>query len=279
MADLKDQKTIADYGIGLGTYKLNGKLCIDIVCSGLKMGYRLIDTAVLYKNHAEIGEGIKQSGIDRKLLFISSKIHDSTQKAQKKDKDAICNSVKQILKELHITYLDQLLLHSAVKNTYLASWKILEELKAKGFVINIGVSNFRVDELENILKHCVIKPYVNQIEVSPFCTRDRLVNFCKQNGITVQAFGSLTTGRRLNDPNLVLYAEMLNVKPAFLLLYWAIKKGYVIIPKSDNEVHLVENLNVNDNMITERDKIQLVMDELDKLNEHYYTIWKHADKE
>lgn len=278
MTDIKEHKAIVDYGIGIGTYKLTGKICVDIVCVGLKMGYRLIDTAVLYKNHMEIAEGIKQSGIDRKLLYISSKIHDSTQKAQKKDKNAIYNSVIQILNELQITYLDQLLLHSAVKNTYLSSWKIMEELKANGLVINIGVSNFRIDELKNILKQCVIKPYVNQIEVSPFCTRECLVNYCKQNGIVVQAYGSLTVGRRLNDHMLIKYAEMLNVKPSFLLLYWAIRKGYIIIPKSDNENHLIENLKVSENMIICRDNISIVMEELDKLNENYYTIWKHADK-
>lgn len=277
---MADHASLSNYGIGLGTYKLTGQHCSEIVCSALKMGYRLIDTAVLYKNHIEIREGIARSGVNREDIYISSKIHDSTQKAQKQQKDAIRNSVEQILKELGITYLDQLLLHSAVQNCYLESWEILECLKQEGIVRNIGISNFRVDELEHLLSQCKIKPHVNQFEVSPFCTRDRLVSFCKQNGIIIQAYGSLTVARRLNDPKLISCSEILRVKPAFMLLYWALKKGYVIIPKSETEIHLMENFNVYEQMIDgDYNKIQNVIDELDKLNESYYTIKKHGDKD
>lgn len=256
--------------IGLGTYKLIGEDCIRIISQAIKCGYRTIDTAVLYKNHKEICEGIKLSKIDRSELYISSKIHDSTQKNGK-----IIESVEEILAELETDYLDQLLLHSAVKNKYLNAWKQLERLYKEGKVKHIGVSNFHVNELEDLLSHCEIKPYLNQFEISPFCTRKNLVKYCFDNDIKVQAYGSLTVGRKLADPNLAKIAAKLNVTPQYILLKWAMQKGYYIIPKSECYEHLTQNLMPGDK--SNPDIPSICMDELDELNEDYYTINKHRD--
>jgi diketogulonate reductase-like aldo/keto reductase len=266
--------------IGIGTYKLLGNSCTHIVRKAIENGYRVIDTAELYNNHLAIRDGIILSQIDRDKLYISSKIHDKTQKQQKNNKNTIRDAVIKILDELGTNYLDQLLLHSAVKNRYVDSWLILEELVKEGLVRNIGVSNFRIDELENILQICSIKPCVNQFELSPFCTRERLVKMCKQNNILVQAYGSLTVGRRLDDVNILNLAHMLRITPAHLLLFWALKKGFCIIPKADTEEQLIENLNVGVTFaqINDNEQIDYVMGELDKLNESYYTIKKHIDK-
>ncbi|AYV76580.1 MAG: aldo/keto reductase [Terrestrivirus sp.] len=260
---------------GVGTYKLLGDRCIDIVTQALRIGYRTIDTAVLYKNHEQIREAIKRSGIPRSELYISSKIHDSDQKSGK-----IFESVEIILIELGITYLDQLLLHSAVEGKYIESYKQLEKLQELGLVRNIGVSNFRIDELEILLSKIESgeikqKPFVNQFEVSPFCTRDELVTFCKNHGIKIQAYGSLTVGRKFNDERLSAICTKVKMNPCDLLLQWGLQKGYYLIPKSETEQHLKENFaSKNKNNVLD----DSIMKELDDLNESYYTIRKHRDK-
>ena len=265
--------------IGIGTYKLIGEECTQIIKCAIDCGYRVIDTAELYQNHTAIRQAIAISNIDRNNLYISSKIHDKTQKKQKINNNAIRDAVVQILADLGLTYLDQLLLHSAVKNRYLESWKILEELVKEGLVINIGLSNFRIAELNNILQICSIKPFINQFELSPFCTRTELVNMCRDNNIIIQAYGSLTVGRKLNNIHLINLAELLQIKTSDLLLFWALKKGYYIIPKPDNEEQLAENFNIGRKfeLVNRNAQIDYVMDELDKLNESYYTIKKHGD--
>ena len=264
--------TLSNCGVGIGTYKLTGATCSDIVCNALIMGYRMIDTAVLYKNHSDIKLAIEKSGISRNNIYISSKIHDNTQKEQNDNNNAIRDSVMSILKELGTDYLDQLLLHSPVKHKFIPSWKILEELYNEKIIRFIGVSNFRIHELELLLQNCKIPPYVNQIELSPFCTRNSLVSFCSSHGIIVQAYASLTVGRRLNDANLIAIAQSLNISPASLLLSWALHKNYYIIPKADNIKHLYENINVSSIKLDNS-----VIENLDALNECYYTIKKHSD--
>jgi diketogulonate reductase-like aldo/keto reductase len=264
--------------LGLGTYRLEGQQCVDFVVHAIKSGYRMIDTAMLYANHREIGRALKYveqcMGISRRDIFISSKIHDKVQKTGQ-----IQDSVKEILRELDIEYLDQLLLHSPIKNKFVKAWKCMEEVQMQGLVRCIGVSNFKISDLNLLMKHCVVRPSINQIELSPFCTRKNLVQCTRDHGIAIQAWGSLTAGKRLNDVNLRHIVDQYNdsmhmqVESSDLLLKWAQQSGYSVVPKPDSICHIDMNQSCQ--------SIPVIPDELmvrlDALNENYFTIKKHGD--
>ena len=173
------------------------------------------------KNHPDIYQGIVISGIDRDEIYISTKIHDKTQKSA-----TIREEVMTILKELNTTYLNQVLLHSPVKNRFIESWKELEKLQKEGLIINIGVSNFRVSNLEHLLQNCQVRPFVNQFEVHPFCTREKLVTFCQKENIQVQAYSSLVVGRKFDDPKLMELSDRTEMAMYELLLLWQLQSVY-----------------------------------------------------
>lgn len=228
--------------IGFGTYRIKDK---DIIKSALQIGYRTLDTAILYKNHNIISQAIKESNIPRNQLFIISKISSKSQKSNK-----ILDDYQDMIR--NFGYIDLILLHAPVKNKYIESWKILEDLYLEKKVRYIGVSNFRIFELEE-LKKCRVKPYLNQIEVNPYCTRTKLVKYCQDNGIIIQAYSSLKN--KIGD----ISAEK--------LLKWALYKGYYIIPMSSNREHMKQNLNIKGEDL----------DILDKLNRDFYTISYYKD--
>lgn len=258
--------------IGLGTYKLLGDKCIGIISDALIIGYRTIDTAVLYNNHTSIKYGIYRSGISRKEIHLTSKINNETQKTGK-----IKESIDEILKELGTDYLDHLLLHSPIDNLILSSWKMLEEAYNAKKVLHIGVSNFESNDLDILLKNSTVKPYINQFEISPFNTRDGLVKYCNENNIKIQAYGSLTRNKKLNENKFKNICEKINknlsekISCCQILLKWALQSGYCVIPKTENIDHLRENLqcqNLND---INNEQIE----ELNELNINFYTIPKY----
>jgi diketogulonate reductase-like aldo/keto reductase len=257
--------------IGFGTYKITGETCINIVEQALLDGYRTIDTATLYRNHPDIAEGIKKSNIRRQDIFLISKIHI---------KDIMDDNTEQafykIIKELDTDYLDMLLLHAPKsKEKNVKSWKILEELCEKKLVKYIGVSNYRVNELEEILEICTIKPFVNQIELSPFNTRIKLVQFCQKHNIIIQAYSSLTKGNKLKSYSVMALAIKYNITVAQLLLRWAHQHNYYVIPKTINKIHLKENLQIINADFSNLSDIDMKL--LDSCNEDYYTITYYRD--
>lgn len=255
--------------IGFGTYRLKDKkTTILYIKQALQLGYRTIDTAVLYENHEYIAHAIQESNINRRDLFIISKIHNNDQIAGK-----IRESYSGIIKYFD-GYVDLLLLHSPVKNKFIESWKILEQLYLEKKVRYIGVSNFRIHELEQILSICQIKPFLNQIEISPFCTRKELTDFCFKNNILIQAYGSLTNTKKINDQKLqdiknCISSDLgIDLSAAQILLKWALQKNYYIIPKSTNIIHMQENLCAADI----KNFNNAHMRSLDLLNESFHTI-------
>lgn len=257
------------FSIGLGTYKLDKETAYLITKKALELGYRHIDTAALYKTEEPIGRAIKDSDVDRSEIFITTKvwIRDII-------KDKIVKSVKRSLKLLQTDTIDLLLLHAPIRDKLEESWKEMEKIffgEVEGVhVRHIGVSNYTIEDLERIDSFCRVKPFTNQIEVTPFLQRRKLVDHCLKNNIIVTAHTSLTKGEKLDHPLLCTMAEKYEVTPAQILLVWGIIKGLKIIPRTSNIDHLIENYN-SVNLIIKEEDIQL----LDTLEEGFSTHPKY----
>lgn len=231
--------------IGLGTYKLNGNICTTIVEKALRIGYRTIDTADLYKNHCEISQGIKNSEVSRDEICLISKI-----KLQDIKKNRIKESIDKIIKELDINSIDIILLHGPLeKNKNISSWKSLMEIKNNNIVDQIGVSNYSIQDIENITSSTSFseQPYLNQIELHPYNinTRKQLVSYCKNKNIIMQAYCGLVGGEKMNDIKLIEIAKKYNISIPQLLLKWGLNNGFYQIPKTSNMDHLKENISSN----------------------------------
>ena len=255
--------------IGLGTYKLQDEECVLMVKNAIEKGYRTIDTAVLYKNHESIASGIKESGIDVKELYISSKIGKQSQINGK-----IRETLIEILSELKIKSINQILLHEPVVSNLLSNWRILEECQKEGLVLNIGVSNFRVPELKYLLENCRIRPYINQFEVHPYCTRQELVSYCLRERILIQAYSSLVVGRKFSDMKLKTLSDSSEIPMYKLLLGWGLGKNFYVIPKPLTITELMQNIE----LLKEEPLDSKLIQNLDTFNENYYTIYKHRDQ-
>jgi diketogulonate reductase-like aldo/keto reductase len=180
--------------VGLGTYKLDGLKCTQIVKSGLELGYRLIDTAQLYQNQEFISDGIKLSGIPRTDIFVTSKIHNSNIRKLK-----IVESVEQIKKQLDTDYIDLILLHNPVKN-YEKAWEELIRCKEHYNIRYIGVSNFSQPYLDKIIENTGFIPWLSQIELNIFNHQKDLIEYNNSKGIITQAHTTLTRGNLLYEP-------------------------------------------------------------------------------
>ncbi len=251
---------------GLGTYKLkkdNDEAYLSVK-KALELGYRHIDTAALYNNEESVGRAIKDSGISREEIFITTKIQRADiWKGEKR----MIRSINRSLKKLDVDYIDQVLLHAPIEEKLLESWQILEKIYKDGKIRHIGVSNYKIEHLKIILKDCKIKPYTNQIECSPFLVRHDLVNFCKNNNIKVVAHSSLTKGEKFDDPLINEIATKYDKSPACILIMWGLFKGFTIIPRTCNVDHLIENYgcSISSNFLVEQD-----IERLDKLDEHQF---------
>ena len=229
---------------GLGTYKLDKNIVYDITYKALNLGYTHIDTAQLYRNEKEIGRAIQN--INRNKIFITTKIMI---KNIEKGEQKMIKSVIKSLCDLNTDYIDLLLLHGPTSNNN--SWKTMEKIqngeidKLKNKIRFIGVSNYNVQELQEILKTCVIKPYANQFECSPFLINNRreLINFCNDNGIKIIAHSCLTKGMKLDTDILTLIANKYKISTASLLIKWALHNNLYVIPRTSKEEHLEENIN------------------------------------
>ena len=251
--------------IGFGTYRLLGDICVKSVETALITGYRHIDTAQLYRNEAEVGIGIKNSGIPRDQLFITTKICFKMMEA---GKEAMKLSVQESLNKLDISYIDLLLLHAPLDN-YISNWRDLIDIQQElgnNVIRYIGVSNFGQEHLTNIIPFKV--PYANQFEVSPFWQRDELISFCLKNKIKPVAHSSLVKGELFSDPSLAKIANALSISPSKLLLSWAYTKTLYIVPRSSNPAHILENF-------TPITLSSATLDQLKSLNRKYATHPKY----
>lgn len=229
--------------IGLGVYKASsGGETYRAVLSALQLGYRLIDTAQVYGNEADVGAAVRDSGIPREEVFVTSKVWRANW-----GYNAALNSIKASLLALGTGYIDLMLLHAPGEpHTRAETWKACEDAVAKGWVRSIGVSNFGIEHIDRLVANGGAMPAVNQIEVSPFLQRQEIVHSCHRKGIAVQAYSPLSKGTMLNDPRIVGLAEELGRTPAQILLRWSIQRGLVPLPKSVSPARQAENLDVED---------------------------------
>ena len=237
--------------LGLGTWFIGDDQAAQAVYTAAKLGYRLIDTAQAYGNQRGVGEGVRCSGVPREELFVASKVA-----AELKTYDAAARSIDETLEKMGLDYLDQMIIHSPqpwsefrVEKRYfeenIAVWRALEDAQAAGKVRVIGVSNFLKDDLENLLGSCRVRPMVNQILLHISNTDLGLVEFCRDQGIQVEAYSPIAHGEALKNPAIAALAKKYGVSAAQLCIRYAIELGTVALPKTANPDHMADNADVD----------------------------------
>lgn len=250
--------------IGFGVWKIPFNQTVKVVTDAIKNHYRLIDTAKQYGNEEQVGQGIKDSGIERKQLFLTTKIFNGDQG----DFDKLRNAFNEQLKKLGTDHVDLLLLHWPVFNKYIESWRALEAIYNDGQARAIGVCNFDVDHLQKLMDHANIMPMVNQIEFNPRIHQPDTVAFCQDNHIQLEAWSPLGNGQLLNSPVINKIAKEHGKSPAQVIIRWELQQGFIVIPKSIHEERMRENRDVYD--------FELDADEMEAiamLDEEKHSIW------
>lgn len=242
---------------GLGVFKVqDGSEVIESVKAAIKNGYKSIDTAAIYKNEEGVGQGIRESGVSREELFITTKVWNSDQ-----GYESTLQAFETSLDKLGLDYLDLYLIHWPGKDKYKSTWKALEKLYKDGRVRAIGVSNFQIHHLQDLISDAEIKPMVNQVEYHPHLAQNDLLAFCQKEGIQLEAWSPLKQGQLLSDPTINEIAEKYQKSAAQIILRWDLQNNVVTIPKSIKEQRIVENANIFDFELTNED-----MDKINGLN-------------
>lgn len=238
--------------IGFGTFMLGGEACKNAVAAAIQSGYRMIDTAEAYGNERAVGEGIKQSGMDRRALFLVIKVNfKSYENAEQ--------TVMRSLQDLQTDYLDLLLLHWPFANYY-AAWRALEKLYAGGSVRAIGVSNFEPDRLLDLIAYNQTVPAVDQIETNLYCQRSVERSWMDKKQVAHMAYAPLGQGKRsemFSEPAVLALAEKYRKTPAQILLRFLTQKGIAVIPRSARPEHIRENFALLDFALTEEELTRL----------------------
>ena len=243
--------------LGLGVYKTEDSEAETAINAAVKAGYRLIDTASVYKNEESVGKAIAKCGIPRKDLFITSKVWNTAQRLGDID-----GAFYRSLERLKLDYVDLYLIHWPVPGCYLGTWQALEKILDSGRALYIGVSNFQIHHLEELKKVSGIIPAVNQIECHPLCYPKELIEYCESEGIQVQAYAPLARGAYFDNDVMCVLATKYARTPAQIGLRWAIQKGISVIPKSVHPDRIASNGNVFDFTIEDED--MAIIDTLDE---------------
>ncbi|MBG9543479.1 glyoxal reductase [Cytobacillus firmus] len=238
---------------GLGVYKVDKGLQIEnTVKDAINIGYRLIDTAAFYENEEGVGKAIKESGVPREELFITTKVWNTDQ-----GYDQTLNAFNNSLKKMELDYIDLYLIHWPVKEKYLETWRALEKLYKDGKARAIGVSNFQIHHLKDILENSSEKPAVNQVELHPLLSQKELRAFCGEHNIKVQAWSPIARGRVLEDSDIKEIAKRRGKSAAQIILRWHLQNGIMVIPKSVKKDRLRENADIFDFELTEDEMRQM----------------------
>lgn len=246
--------------IGYGTYKCTDGSDERVVRMALEAGYRMLDTAAAYKNEVYVGRAIKESGIPREEIFLTSKVWKTELGYEKTKK-----SFEESLERLQTDYLDLFLLHwpkpSADSKDWIEldreSWGALEELYSQKKVRAIGVSNFLPHHLKPLLAHAGVRPMVNQLELHVGYMQEAAVKYCKEKGIQVEAWSPLGRRRVLEEPVVIEEAQKYNVPPAQFLLKFLLQQDICVVPKASSMERMRQNLEVPDISISEEDMYML----------------------
>ncbi|MFD4815938.1 aldo/keto reductase [Peribacillus butanolivorans] len=245
--------------LGFGVFKVkNGSETVESVKKAIEVGYRSIDTAAVYENEEGVGQAIRESGISREELFITSKVWNTDQ-----GYETTLQAFDDSLKRLGLEYLDLYLIHWPGKDKYLETWKALEKLYNEGKVKSIGVSNFHVRHLEKLLANSEIKPVVNQIELHPLLTQVEIRDYCEKHDIKVEAWSPLGRGSLIEEPTINHIAKKHGKSSAQVLIRWHLQHEIVVIPKSITASRIEENAQVFDFSLSLNE-----MNQIDALNKN-----------
>lgn len=239
--------------LGLGVFQVEeGSELIQAVKSAIAHGYRSIDTAAIYQNETGVGQAIKEAlqenNLSREELFVTSKVWTADMGYEE-----TIAAYEASLAKLGLEYLDLYLIHWPVQGKYKETWRALETLYKEGRVKAIGVSNFQIHHLEDVMKDAEIKPMVNQVELHPYLSQQALLSFCKEQGIQLEAWSPLMQGQLLDQPVLKQIAAKYGKSVAQVIIRWDLQRGIITIPKSTKEHRIIENVDVFDFQLTEED--------------------------
>lgn len=243
--------------LGYGVWRVEDDLATTTVAKAIEVGYRSIDTAMIYKNEVGVGNAIKEASVPREELFITTKVWNTDQGYE--------NTLKafdESLERLGLDYIDLYLIHWPTPrfDQYIDTYKALEKLYHDGRVKAIGVCNFEIDHLERLLKECEVVPVLNQVECHPYLTQTELKEFCAKHNIFVEAWSPLEQGGEvLKDEVVVKIAESHGKSPAQVVLRWHLQNNSIVIPKSVTPSRIEENFNVFD--------FELTQDEMNAIHE------------
>jgi len=244
--------------LGLGTYKTpDGPPVERAVTAALETGYRCVDTASFYGNEAGIGRALAGCAVPRKELFITTKVWNSEQ-----GHGPALEAFERSVEKLGLDYLDLYLIHWPVRGLFMETWRALEELYRREKVKAIGVSNFLVHHLEELLGRCEVPPMVKQVEMHPLFYQKELADYFREKNILVQSWAPLSRGVLFDDPVVTGMAARRGRTPAQVLLRWGLQHGFAVIPKSTDPKRIVSNADVFDFTLT--DDEMAALDGLDR---------------
>lgn len=250
--------------LGLGMYRSpKGQKSVSSVLYALEFGYRHVDTAALYNNEREVGDAVKESGVPRDQIFITTKLWNDDH-----GYDKALRAFDKSMKELNLDFIDLYLIHWPVPDKRKDSWKALQKIYQDGRCRSIGVSNYLIRHLDELLSETDASPVVNQVEFSPFLYQKELLEYCRSRNILLEAYSPLTKGKRLNDKNVRKIANKYGKTSAQILIRWGLQHDIVVLAKSNRVERIEENGSVFDFEIDAED-----MRFLDSLDENYRTSW------
>jgi 2,5-diketo-D-gluconate reductase A len=240
--------------LGFGVFKVPPEQTEDVTRTALEVGYRHVDTAQMYQNEKGVGEAVRDSGLAREDVFVTSKISNKHH-----TRDDILASFDGSLEELGFEQLDLVLVHWPLPTVrdFVVAWQAMEEIYASGRARAIGVSNFQVPHLRRLAQETTVTPAVNQIEVHPYLTNDEVRSYGAEHGIATEAWSPIAQGKVLDDPTIVRIAERLERTPAQVTLRWHLQRGDIVFPKSVTRSRVEENFALFDFELSDTDMTDL----------------------
>ncbi len=240
--------------LGLGVYKVDQADAVQLMREAIEVGYRRIDTAALYGNEVEVGQGIRESGLDREEIFVTTKIWNDRQGF-----DESLRAIDESLSRLDLGYIDMLLIHwpSPAQDLYLETWKAFEKVLAGGLVRNIGVSNFQPAHLERLMANSEVKPTINQVELHPFFQQRDVRSADAANQVLTEAWSPLARAGKNDNPILQSIASETGKTASQVIIRWHLQLGNLVIPKTTHRERLEENFNVFDFTLSDEQMIRI----------------------
>ena len=247
---LNDGRTIPQ--LGFGVFQIDPAATAEAVRTAIEVGYRHIDTAEMYGNEKEVGEGVRSSGVDRDDVFVTSKLNNSFHRP-----DDARRAFDTTLEALGFDHVDLFLIHWPLPTRYdgdfVSTWKTMEEFYRDGRARSIGVSNFTPHHLRRLARETEVVPAVNQVEVHPFFTNDEVRAYGAEHGIATEAWSPIAQGGVLDDPTISTIAERVGKSTAQVTLRWHLQLGHIIFPKSVTPERVRANFEIFDFSLTDED--------------------------